>query len=91
MLRRWAPIACLALLAQPALAVDVTVTSAQVTRFKGVGLDEPVGKLIFRGGLTLQSQDDMFGGLFKRHHHRPRPEHRLRHRPRPVRLRQARL
>jgi hypothetical protein len=54
---------CLALLASPALAVDVSVTSAQVSRFKGVGLDEPVGKLIFRGGLTLQSQDDMFGGL----------------------------
>lgn len=54
---------CLALLASPALAVDVSVTAAQVTRFKGVGLDEPVGKLIFRGGLTLQSQDDMFGGL----------------------------
>jgi hypothetical protein len=60
---RWAPIAFVALFAQPALAVDVTVTSAQVTRFKGVGLDEPLGKLIFRGGLTLQSQDDMFGGL----------------------------
>jgi hypothetical protein len=54
---------CLALLASPALAVDVSVTSAQVSRFNGVGLDEPVGKLIFRGGLTLQSQDDMFGGL----------------------------
>ena len=60
---RWAPIAFVALFAQPALAVDVTVTSAQVTRFKGVGLDEPIGPLIFRGGLTLQSQDDMFGGL----------------------------
>lgn len=54
---------CLALLASPALAVDVSVTSAQVSRFKGVGLDQPVGKLVFRGGLTLQSQDDMFGGL----------------------------
>ncbi|KRA98134.1 hypothetical protein ASD83_13860 [Devosia sp. Root685] len=63
MLRRWAPIAFVALFAQPALAVDVTVTSAQVSRFKGVGLDQPVDKLIFRGGLTLQSQDDMFGGL----------------------------
>lgn len=63
MLRRWVPIAFVALFAQPVPAVDVTVTSAQVTRFKGAGLDEPVGKLIFRGGLTLQSQDDMFGGL----------------------------
>lgn len=61
--RRIAIATCLALLASPALAVDVSVTAAQVSRFKGAGLDEPVGKLIFRGGLTLQSQDDMFGGL----------------------------
>jgi hypothetical protein len=63
MLRRWAPILTVALLAQPAMAVDVTVTAAQVSRFKGAELDQPVDKLIFRGGLTLQSQDDLFGGL----------------------------
>jgi len=63
MLRRWVPIASFVLLAQPAAAIDVTVTAAQLTRFKGVELDQPVDKLIFRGGLTLQVQDDMFGGL----------------------------
>ncbi|RYE57944.1 MAG: hypothetical protein EOP20_06705, partial [Hyphomicrobiales bacterium] len=46
-----------------AMAVDVTVTAAQVGRFKGAALDQPVDKLIFRGGLTLQAQDDLFGGL----------------------------
>lgn len=50
-------------LATPAGAIDATVTAAQVSRFKGVGLDQPVQKLIFRGGLTLQSPDDTFGGL----------------------------
>lgn len=64
MIWRWPSIAaCLALFAQPALAVDLTVTSAPVTRFKGAGLDEPVDKLIFRGGMTMQSQNDLFGGL----------------------------
>ena len=63
MLRRWAPIASVVLLAQPAVAIDVTVTAAQLTRFKGVDLDQSVDKLIFRGGLTLQAQNDMFGGL----------------------------
>ncbi|MCW5723204.1 MAG: esterase-like activity of phytase family protein [Devosia sp.] len=50
-------------LASPAGAIDATVTAAPVSRFKGAGLDEPVHKLIFRGGLTLQSRDDTFGGL----------------------------
>lgn len=62
---RWA--AALAILlsavAFPAGAVDATVAAAQVTRFKGVGLDQSVQGLVFRGGLTLQSQDDTFGGL----------------------------
>lgn len=52
--------ACLAL---PAGAVEATVSAAQVMRFKGIGLDAPVDKLIFRGGMTLISPDDMFGGL----------------------------
>ncbi|MFC3703947.1 esterase-like activity of phytase family protein [Devosia honganensis] len=51
------------LLVQPAGAVDVTVTAAPVTRFKGVEPDQKVDGLIFRGGLTLQSADDTFGGL----------------------------
>jgi hypothetical protein len=63
MMRRATIAACLALIAQPALAVDVTVSSAQLSRFKGAELDQPVGKLIFRGGLTMQSPDDLFGGL----------------------------
>lgn len=50
-------------LASPAGAVDAIVSAAQVTRFKGIGLDQPVQRLIFRGGLTLQSPDDTFGGL----------------------------
>lgn len=52
-----------AALTQPVMAADVMVTSAAVTSFRGVGLDEPVDRLIFRGGVTLQSQEDIFGGL----------------------------
>lgn len=47
----------------PAVAVEATVSAAPVTRFKGAEIDQPVDGLIFRGGLTLQSQDDTFGGL----------------------------
>lgn len=50
-------------LIQQAGAVDVTVTAAPVTRFKGVELDQKVDQLVFRGGLTLQAADDTFGGL----------------------------
>jgi hypothetical protein len=50
-------------LAIPAGAVEATVSAAQITQFKGVGLDQPVDKLLFRGGMTLQSPDDTFGGL----------------------------
>lgn len=53
----------LLLLGQPAGAAEATVTAAPVTRFKGVELDQRVEGLIFRGGLTLQSADDTFGGL----------------------------
>ncbi|QQR39413.1 esterase-like activity of phytase family protein [Devosia rhizoryzae] len=53
----------LLLLVQPAMAVDATVSAAPVTRFKGAALDQPVDGLIFRGGITLQSPDDTFGGL----------------------------
>jgi hypothetical protein len=34
-----------------------------VTQFKTVGLDQPVDRLIFRGGISMVSQDDTFGGL----------------------------
>jgi hypothetical protein len=47
----------------PAGAVEVTVTAAPITRFKEAGLDRPVDKLIFRGGIALVAQDDTFGGL----------------------------
>lgn len=47
----------------PASAVEVTVSAAPITRFKDAGLDQPVDKLIFRGGLALVAQDDTFGGL----------------------------
>ncbi|WIY52512.1 esterase-like activity of phytase family protein [Devosia sp. YIM 151766] len=50
-------------LANGAWAVEATVSAAQVTRFKGAELDQQVDSLIFRGGLTLQSPDDTFGGL----------------------------
>ena len=53
----------LAVLALPARAVEVTVSAAPVSQFKGVALDQPVDGLVFRGGLTLQSPDDTFGGL----------------------------
>jgi hypothetical protein len=47
----------------PASAVEVTVSAAPITRFKDVGLDQPVDRLIFRGGISLVAQDDTFGGL----------------------------
>ncbi|ODT82305.1 MAG: hypothetical protein ABS76_08645 [Pelagibacterium sp. SCN 64-44] len=50
-------------LAGPAGAVEASVSAAQVTRFKGAEFDQQVDRLIFRGGMTLQSPDDMFGGL----------------------------
>ena len=37
--------------------------AVQVTQFKGVQLDQPVDKLIWRGGIVMVSQDDTFGGL----------------------------
>jgi hypothetical protein len=52
-----------AMLAMPAFAVEATVSAVPVEAFKGVGLDMAVDGLVFRGGLTLQSQNDTFGGL----------------------------
>lgn len=63
MILRAALLASLCCLAQPARAMEVIVSAAPVTRFKGVELDQQVDKLIFRGGLTLQSPNDLFGGL----------------------------
>ncbi len=55
--------ATLLALAVPAGAVEATVSAAQITRFKGAEVGQRVDGLIFRGGLTLQSPDDTFGGL----------------------------
>jgi hypothetical protein len=42
---------------------QVPVTAVPVPRFQGVDPGGAVGSLIWRGGLTLQSTDDRFGGL----------------------------
>ncbi len=63
MIVRAALAATLVLLAQPAGAVEATVSAAPVTRFRGAELDQTVDRVIFRGGMTLQSPDDTFGGL----------------------------
>lgn len=58
-----AGIAALLVGMQPAVAAEVTVSAVQITRFKDSALDQPVDKLIWRGGISLVSQDDTFGGL----------------------------
>lgn len=63
MIVRAALAATIVLLAQPAGAVEATVSAAPVTRFRGAELDQTVDRVIFRGGMTLQSPDDTFGGL----------------------------
>ncbi|WP_338721119.1 esterase-like activity of phytase family protein [Devosia sp. XK-2] len=55
--------AAVLLLAQSAGAMELLVSAAPVTRFKGAELDQKVDRLVFRGGLTLQSPVDTFGGL----------------------------
>ncbi|UYN98488.1 MAG: esterase-like activity of phytase family protein [Devosia sp.] len=50
-------------LAPAATGAEAVVTAAQVSQFKTVAPGEAVDGLIFRGGMTLQSQDDSFGGL----------------------------
>lgn len=47
----------------PAAAVEVTVSASPVLQFKDSELDQPVDKMVFRGGIALVSQDDTFGGL----------------------------
>lgn len=42
---------------------EVSVSASQISRFRDSGLDQPVDRLIFRGGLSLVAQDDTFGGL----------------------------
>lgn len=44
-------------------AMDITVTSAPITMFKGAAFGEPVDGLIWRGGLEMRSDASEFGGL----------------------------
>lgn len=44
-------------------AVEATVSAAQIQNFRGASVGERIDQLIFRGGMTLQSPDDTFGGL----------------------------
>ncbi|HTM76373.1 MAG TPA: esterase-like activity of phytase family protein [Devosia sp.] len=63
-MRRCAATLGLAVLAAwPAQAVELTVGAVQITEFSGVGLDGQVGKLLWRGGIAMVSQNDLFGGL----------------------------
>ncbi|UJW83941.1 esterase-like activity of phytase family protein [Devosia sp. SL43] len=63
MIRPLAVLAVVLFAGLPAQAVEVAVSAAQITQFKGVGLDQPVDGLIFRGGISMVAQDDTFGGL----------------------------
>ncbi|MDB5507493.1 MAG: hypothetical protein JWR75_2131 [Devosia sp.] len=50
--------------AEPAIpAAELTIVSAPIETFNGVAIGGAVGKLIWRGGLTLTSVSDQFGGL----------------------------
>jgi hypothetical protein len=51
------------LVAFPALADDVTVTALPVPTFQNAQPGQAAGKLIYEGGLVLQSATDTFGGL----------------------------
>lgn len=56
-------LAALVLSCASANAVEVAVSAAPITSFEASALDQPIGKLIFRGGVALVAQDDTFGGL----------------------------
>lgn len=47
----------------PAGADEVSVRAVQIERFGGVAAGEPLGQLVFRGGLVLSSREDTFGGI----------------------------
>lgn len=49
--------------ALPVAAAEVMVSATQIATFRDIAVDQPVDKLIFRGGIALVSQDDTFGGL----------------------------
>lgn len=58
-------VAALALVAAtlPAVAEDVMVTATQLPSFQGVPVGQPIQGLVYQGGIELQSQSDIFGGL----------------------------
>lgn len=58
----WA-LAIASLLPFGALADPITVTSEQIDSFRGAGFGQLVDKLVYRGGLAMSSESDMFGGL----------------------------
>lgn len=51
-------------LAPPLMAAEpISVSSSPITRFKSANIGERVDGLVFRGGFTLSSNHDAFGGL----------------------------
>jgi hypothetical protein len=50
------------MLAGPALAENVTISSVQLERFQGATIGARVQDLVYRGGLQLSSVNDTFGG-----------------------------
>jgi hypothetical protein len=58
--------ACATLLGAAALGVraeEQTVTAVPINSFLGAGIGERVQRLVWRGGIDVQSQADTFGGL----------------------------
>lgn len=60
---RAASLAVMLMACLPAHAIELTVGAVKIDRFKGAALDQPVDKLIWRGGMVMVSQVDTFGGL----------------------------
>lgn len=52
-----------AVLPAAAIAMDITVTSAQIETYRGAQFGEQVDELIWRGGIVMTSPDNSFGGL----------------------------
>lgn len=63
MIRGAAALGLMLLLAAPVNGVELTVGAVRITEFAGVPLDGQVDKLIWRGGIAMVSQNDIFGGL----------------------------
>src|SRR5262245_61802885 len=63
MMRRAVALALITMTFAPAGAEDATVAAAQLPTFQGVQIGQPIQKLIYKGGIELSSQSDVFGGL----------------------------